>query len=154
MTNENYFKISFPSRSVNESFARMTVASFCMQFDPDIEQMNDIKTAVSEAVTNCVVHAYKDKGMGKIYINVKLYSDRSVRMCIRDKGCGMAEPDKCMQPLYTTDPSGERGGMGFAIMQCFTDTLKLKTAPGKGTSVTLCKKLADEAQRRENFGGV
>jgi len=139
----NYMVLDFPSKSSNEAFARSAVACFAAQMDPTLEELGDIRTAVSEAVTNCVVHAYKDSGGGKVYINVKLYSDRSIRMCIKDKGCGMAEPEKCMEPLYTTDQSGERGGMGFAIMQCFSDSLKLKTTPGKGTAVTLIKKLSE-----------
>jgi stage II sporulation protein AB (anti-sigma F factor) len=150
----NEMDLTVPAYSQNEGVARQAVCAFLAKLDPTLEELADLRTALSEAVTNCVVHAYKEKGQGKIYINVKLYSDRSIKMCIKDKGCGMADPEKCMEPLYTTDKSGERGGMGFAIMQCFTDTLQLKTAPGKGTSVTLCKKLADDAQRREDLGGV
>ncbi|MBE6639048.1 MAG: anti-sigma F factor [Ruminococcaceae bacterium] len=139
----NEMDLAFPAYSRNEGFARQAVCAFLAQLDPTLEELADLRTALSEAVTNCVVHAYKDSGGGKVYINVKLYSDRSIRMCIKDKGCGMAEPEKCMEPLYTTDQSGERGGMGFAIMQCFSDSLKLKTTPGKGTAVTLIKKLSE-----------
>ena len=124
-----------------QAFARSAVSCFAAQLDPTIEELADLRTALSEAVTNAVVHAYRDSGKGKVYISVSLFSDRSVRMTIKDKGCGMAEPEKCMQPLYTTDPSGERGGMGFAIMRCFSDDMKVKTTVGKGTTVTLSKKL-------------
>ena len=137
----NEMDLCFPAKSENEGFARQAVCAFLAQLDPTLEELADMRTALSEAVTNCVVHAYRDKGQGKIYINVKLYADGSLCMRIKDKGCGMAEPKKCMEPLYTTDQSGERGGMGFAIMQCFSDKLLLKTAVGRGTTVTICKKL-------------
>lgn len=138
----NELDITFPAYSKNESFARQAVCAFIAGLDPTVEELADMRTVLSEAVTNSVVHAYKEHDGGKVYINVKLYSDRSIRMCIKDKGCGMADPEKCMEPLYTTDKSGERGGMGFAIMQCFCDSMKVKTAPGKGTAVTLTKKLS------------
>lgn len=138
----NELDITFPAYSKNEGFARQAVCAFIAGLDPTIEELADLRTVLSEAVTNCVVHAYKEYDGGKVYINVKLYSDRSIRMCIKDKGCGMADPEKCMEPLYTTDKSGERGGMGFAIMQCFSDNMKVKTTPGKGTAVTLTKKLS------------
>ncbi len=138
----NEIDLVFPAYSRNESFARQAVCAFIAGLDPTTLELADLRTALSEAVTNCVVHAYKEREQGKIYINVKLYSDRSVCMRIKDKGCGMAEPEKCMEPLYTTDKTGERGGMGFAIMQCFSDNMKVKTALGKGTTVTLTKKLS------------
>ncbi|MBE6672532.1 MAG: anti-sigma F factor [Ruminococcaceae bacterium] len=138
----NEMNLCFPAKSRNEGFARQAVCAFLAQLDPTVEELADLRTALSEAVTNCVVHAYKDDGRGKIYISVSLYSDRTVRMTVKDKGCGMEEPEKCMEPLYTTDKSGERGGMGFAIMRCFSDDMKVKTAVGKGTTVTLCKKLS------------
>ena len=138
---KNEMSLEFDSKSENEAFARVVAAAFATQCNPNLEEIDDIKTVVSEAVTNAVVHAYQDSGKGKVYISVSLFSDRSVRMTVRDKGCGMAELEKCMQPLYTTDQSGERGGMGFAIMRCFSDDMKVKTAVGKGTTVTLIKKL-------------
>ena len=137
MNNENYFKISFPSRSVNESFARMTVASFCMQFDPDIEQMNDIKTAVSEAVTNCVVHAYPNS-QGTIYITAKLKNDR-LTISVKDKGVGISDIAQAMQPMFTTDSKTERAGLGFAVMLTFMDKVKVSSTPGKGTRVVMTK---------------
>ena len=138
----NEMDLTIPAHSQNEGFARQAVCAFLAQLDPTLEELADMRTALSEAVTNCVVHAYKEREKGNVYINVKLYADRSLCMRIRDKGCGMAEPKRCMEPLYTTDPSGERGGMGFAIMQCFSDKLQLKTTVGRGTTVTLYKKLS------------
>ena len=138
----NEMDLSFPAYSRNEGFARQALCAFLAQLDPTLPELADLRTAISEAVTNCVVHAYRNKEVGKIYINVKLFSDRSVRITVRDKGCGMTDPEKCMEPLYTTDPDGERGGMGFAIMQCFSDDLRVKTVCGKGTTVTFYKKLS------------
>ena len=139
MKNENFFKISFPSRSVNESFARMTIAAFCMQFDPDIEQMNDIKTAVSEAVTNCVVHAYPDT-QGTIYITAKL-KNNTLTISVRDKGVGIADIRQAMQPMYTTDTKSERAGLGFAVMLTFMDKVKVYSSQGKGTRVVMTKNI-------------
>ncbi len=139
MKNENNFKISFPSRSVNESFARMTVAAFCMQFDPNIEQLNDIKTAVSEAVTNCVVHAYPDT-QGTIYITAKLKND-TLTVSVKDKGVGIADIAQAMEPMYTTDTKTERAGLGFAVMQSFMDKVKVYSTPGKGTRVVMTKNI-------------
>ena len=139
MTNENYFKISFPSRSVNESFARMTVASFCMQFDPNIEQLNDIKTAVSEAVTNCVVHAYPDT-QGTIYIAAKL-KNNTLTVSVKDKGVGIPDITQAMQPMFTTDIKSERAGLGFAVMQSFMDKVKVYSVQDKGTRVVMTKNI-------------
>lgn len=139
MQNENYFKISFPSRSVNESFARMTVAAFCMQFDPTIEQLNDIKTAVSEAVTNCVVHAYPDS-TGTVYITARLKND-VLTITVRDKGIGIADIQQAMLPMFTTDIKSERAGLGFAVMLSFMDKVKVYSKPDKGTRVVMTKKL-------------
>ena len=105
-----------------------------------MEELGDIRTAVSEAVTNCIVHAYKEKA-GTIYISGKYYSDRTVVMTVKDKGCGIPDISQAMEPLYTTDTSGERGGMGFAIMNSFTDKLKIRSKVGKGTTVTMVKNL-------------
>ena len=137
MTNENYFKISFPSRSVNEAFSRMTIASFCMQFDPNIEQLNDIKTAVSEAVTNCVVHAYPDT-QGIIYITAKL-KNNTLTVSVKDKGVGIPDIPQAMQPMFTTDSKTERAGLGFAVMLTFMDKVKVYSTPGKGTRVVMTK---------------
>ncbi|MBQ8604839.1 MAG: anti-sigma F factor [Oscillospiraceae bacterium] len=137
MSKENYYKLSFPSRSVNESFARMTIASFCMQFDPTIEQINDIKTAVSEAVTNCVVHAYPDS-IGTIYITATI-KNGVLKITVKDKGIGIPDISRAMEPMFTTDSGSERAGLGFAVMQAFMDKVKVYSTPGKGTRVVMTK---------------
>ena len=139
MQNENYFKISFPSRSVNEAFARMTIASFCMQFDPTIEQLNDIKTAVSEAVTNCVVHAYPDN-VGTVYITAML-KNNILTVTVKDKGVGISDIQQAMQPMFTTDVKTERAGLGFAVMQIFMDKIKVYSTVDKGTRVVMTKNI-------------
>ncbi len=139
MLNENNFKLSFPSKSVNESFARMTMASFIMQLDPTIEQINDIKTAVSEAVTNCVVHAYPD-GIGTVYITAKISKDK-LTITVKDKGVGIENVAQAMEPMYTTDSKSERAGLGFAVMQAFMDKVKVSSKPGKGTKVVMTKNI-------------
>lgn len=135
----NKFTMTFDSYSSNEYFARAAVAAFVTQLDPTLEELNDIKTAVSEAVTNCIVHAYKDK-IGKIYISVEIGQGNIVRIKIRDRGCGIRDVNEAMQPLFTT-VGGERAGLGFAVMESFTDALKVKSQIDKGTTVTLTKKL-------------
>jgi stage II sporulation protein AB (anti-sigma F factor) len=132
--------MQIPAVSVNESFCRKVCSSFVSLLDPTVSELADIRTAVSEAVTNCIVHAYKEKG-GTIYISGKYYSDRTVKITIKDKGCGIEDVNKAIEPLYTTDTSGERGGMGFAIMRSFTDKLTIKSHIGKGTTVTMVKNL-------------
>ncbi len=136
----NEFKINMLSCSANESFARVTVSAFLTQLDPTIEELSDIKTAVSEAVTNCIVHAYKE-GFGKIFITAAIYEDRSITVKIRDNGCGIENIEQAMEPLFTT-AGGERAGLGFAVMQSFMDKLTVKSVPGKGTTVTLKKRLS------------
>ena len=115
----NQFKIQLPAKSLNESFARVAVGAFVSQLDPLLEEISDIKTAVSEAVTNCIVHAYKNTS-GDIFISAKILSDNRVVIKIRDKGCGIENVQKAMEPLFTTG-GGERAGLGFAVMQSFTD---------------------------------
>lgn len=137
MLSENKFKLSFPSKSINESFARMAVSAFCMQFDPTIEQINDIKTAVSEAVTNCVVHAYPDQ-IGTIYITADI-KENALIISVKDKGVGMPDVKKAMEPMFTTDTQNERAGLGFAVMQAFMDKVKVFSNPGKGTRVVMTK---------------
>ncbi len=139
---ENEFEMVIPALSENESFARQCVSAFLAGLDPTVGELADLRTAVSEAVTNCVVHAYRGRKDGKIYIGVRCYEGRKVVIRIKDQGCGMSDPEKCRMPLYTTDTSGERGGMGFAIMESFTDRMKVKTEVGKGTTVTLIKRLS------------
>ena len=134
----NEFRMTVDSRSVNESFSRATVAAFAAQLDPTLEEINDIKTAVSEAVTNCIVHGYKNE-VGKIYITVKIHNDNRVVISIRDKGCGISDIKKAREPLFTT-LGGDRAGLGFSVMDSFTDKLLVHTKIGVGTTVTLCKK--------------
>lgn len=134
---QNEMKLTIPSRSSNESFARVSVAAFAAQLDPTVEEVSDIKTAVSEAVTNCIVHAYKDS-IGPIYITVGIYETGKVKIKIRDTGCGIEDVDQAMEPLFTTGGS-ERAGLGFAVMQSFTDSLKVRSRVGRGTTVTMEK---------------
>ena len=135
----NTMKMEIESRSVNESFSRVAVAAFIAQLDPTIEELGDIKTAVSEAVTNSIVHGYKE-GKGKIYITVSIFENAVVRIKIRDKGCGIEDVKQAMEPLFTT-MGGERAGLGFAVMESFTDKVKVYSVVGNGTSVTLEKKI-------------
>lgn len=136
----NEFRMTVDSRSVNESFSRATVAAFTAQLDPTLEEINDIKTAVSEAVTNCIVHGYKNS-VGKIYIHVKIHDDSKVVITIRDKGCGISDIKKAREPLFTT-LGGDRAGLGFSVMESFTDKLTVRSKVGVGTTVTLCKKIS------------
>lgn len=138
---ENTLKVSFESLSRNESLARSLASAFMTQLDPTVSELADMKCAVSEAVTNCTVHAYKNT-VGTVYMTMKAYSDRSVRIEIRDKGCGIENIEEAMQPLFTTDPDGERSGMGFTVMENFTDGVRVISRRGKGTKVTLTKKLS------------
>ncbi len=135
----NEMRMTIQSRSVNEGFARVAVASFLSQLDPTIDEINDIKTAVSEAVTNCIVHAYKDK-IGKIYISVNIYEDKTVAIRIRDNGCGIEDVEKAREPLFTT-AGGERAGLGFAVMESFMDKVRVTSKKDKYTSVTLKKRI-------------
>ena len=136
----NEMKIKLPALSVNEGACRAVVAAFCAQLDPNIEELADIKCAVSEAVTNAIVHAYAGRG-GEIYISVGLYEGRLIRVEIRDRGCGIPDIKTAMQPLYTTDKTGERSGMGFAVMGSFMSRLHVSSKPEKGTRVTMWKQL-------------
>lgn len=135
----NEFRMVVDSRSVNESFSRATVAAFTAQLDPTVEEINDIKTAVSEAVTNCIVHGYRNS-VGKIYIGVKIHDDNRVIVTIRDRGCGISDIKKAREPLFTT-LGGDRAGLGFSVMESFTDKLSVRSKIGVGTTVTLCKKI-------------
>ncbi len=133
----NEMNLNFLGRSYNESFARATVSAFVSQLDPTIDEISDIKTAVSEAVTNSIVHAYKS-GIGMIYISAKIYENGKVIIKIRDKGCGIENIDQAMEPLFTTG-GNERSGLGFAVMQSFMDKIKVNSKINKGTTVTLEK---------------
>lgn len=137
MNQPNYIKLEFPSKSVNEGFARTTVACFAAQLDPTLEELGDIKTAVSEAVTNAIVHAYPDT-IGKIVLRAKLTADNAIEIVIRDAGRGISDIDQARTPLFTTGGE-ERSGMGFTIMESFMDKLRVRSIPGKGTTVTMRK---------------
>ena len=136
---ENYMLLEFPSKSVNEGFARSAVAAFASQMDPTIEEIGDIKTAVSEAVTNCIVHAYPD-GIGRITIRCKILKEDVFDIVIKDHGVGIIDLEKARQPMYTTG-GAERSGMGFTIMESFMTTFSVTSIPGKGTTVHMRRKL-------------
>lgn len=137
---ENELDLTLPSLSVNEGMARAAVAAFCAQLNPTAVELADLKCAVSEAVTNCIVHAYRDT-VGDIRINIKLCEGRIVQIEIKDKGCGIADVKKAREPLYTTDAEGERSGMGFTVMESFCDSVRVSSKLGRGTTVTLLKRL-------------
>lgn len=140
----NRMRVVFPSRSANESFARLCVAGFFAQLDPTVDELGEIKTIVSEAVTNCIVHAYRDT-IGLITLTASYSADGEIRLTIADKGVGMPDPEAARLPLYTTVQDGTRAGMGFTIMESFSDKLRLFSSPGKGTRVEIRKKLARRA---------
>ena len=140
----NEFRMVVDSRSVNESFSRATVSAFAAQLDPTVEEINDIKTAVSEAVTNCIVHGYRNS-VGKIYIGVKIHDDNRVLISIRDRGCGISDIKKAREPLFTT-LGGDRAGLGFSVMESFTDRVHVRSKINRGTTVTLCKKIKGRAK--------
>ncbi len=142
----NRMVVKLPSLSVNEGMARAAVAAFCVQADASATELADIKCAVSEAVTNCIVHAYRDT-VGEIRLSVEIYADRWIRVEIRDRGRGIDDLKTARQPLYTTDPEGERSGMGFTVMENFCDGVRVVSTPGKGTCVTLHKHLRDRNLR-------
>lgn len=135
----NYITAEFPSKSVNESLARNIAAVFALPLDPNLEELSDLKTAVSEAVTNCIVHAYAGT-VGSIIMKCRIIKDNVVEISIKDKGCGIEDLEKARQPLFTTGGE-DRAGMGFTIMESFTDEMKVKSRVGKGTAVTLRKKI-------------
>ncbi len=143
----NSMKLSFISKSVNESFARSAVAAFLLPLDPTVAEIADIKTAVSEAVTNAIVHAYPEQ-FGTVYIDMRLTDTGRAIIKIRDKGIGIPDIEKAMEPLYTTS-TDERAGLGFAVMQSFTDRVKVRSAVGKGTTVTLEKNIIRSAHGKK-----
>ena len=139
MKTQNQVTLEFPSRSSNESFARTAAACFAAQLDPTLEEINDIKTAVSEAVTNSIVHGYPDR-IGKIVLRLRILEENILEILVRDKGVGIADISQARTPMFTTG-SEERAGMGFTIMESFMDSLKVRSAPGKGTCVTMRLKI-------------
>ncbi len=142
---ENQVTLEFPSRSANEGFARTAAACFAAQLDPTLEEVNDIKTAVSEAVTNAIVHAYPDT-LGKVVVKLRIKEGHVLEIVVKDWGVGIADVDQARTPLFTTG-NEERSGMGFTIMESFMDTLKVRSAPGKGTVVTMARKISRRAGR-------
>lgn len=138
---DNFFEINFEAKSENESFARVVVAAFCARLDPTLEEIADIKTAVSEAVTNCVVHGYDGNGGN---INMTCYiKDGEVTITVKDEGVGIEDIELAIKPLYTSKPEQERSGMGFSFMQSFMDDMQVKSSKGKGTIVIMKKKIGD-----------
>ena len=140
---ENYMTLDFPSRSTNEAFARSAVACFAAQMDPTLEELGDIRTAVSEAVTNCIVHAYPN-GLGSIYIRCRILKDNVLDIVIKDKGVGIEDLEKARKPMYTTG-GADRSGMGFTIMESFMSDFSVVSKLGKGTTVHMRRKI----QRRK-----
>ena len=136
---ENYMILEFPSKSVNEAFARSAVACFAAQLDPTLEELGDIRTAVSEAVTNCIVHAYPD-GFGMITLRCRILKDNILDVVIKDRGVGIADLEQARRPTFTTG-GNDRSGMGFTIMESFMTTFEVISAPGKGTSVHMRRKI-------------
>jgi len=136
---ENYMILDFPSRSTNEAFARSAVACFAAQMDPTLEELGDIRTAVSEAVTNAIVHAYPDS-LGVITLRCRILKDNTLDIVVKDRGVGIADVNKAKQPMFTTGGS-DRSGMGFTIMESFMTSLTITSEPGKGTTVHMRRKL-------------
>jgi len=142
--NDNSMKLEFLSKSTNEGFARVAVAAFVSQLDPTVEELSEIKTAVSEAVTNSIVHGYEDK-LGLITISVSIKGD-TVTIQIKDKGKGIEDIERAKEPLFTSKPDLERSGMGFTVMESFMDKLVVKSVVGKGTTVTMAKRIKKNVQ--------
>lgn len=140
----NEFKLTLESKSINEAFARVVVSAFASQLDPNVEEVSDLKTAISEAVTNCIVHAYKSS-QGKIYITGIIDDKNIIKIRIKDKGCGISDINQAMAPLFTTG-EGDRAGLGFTVMESFCDKVTVKSAVNKGTVVTLTKKIEGKAK--------
>ena len=142
---ENQVTLDFPSRSANEGFARTAAACFAAQLDPTLEEINDIKTAVSEAVTNAIVHAYPDT-LGRVSVKLRIREERILEIVVKDWGVGIADVDQARTPLFTTG-SEDRSGMGFTIMESFMDTVRVRSTPGKGTTVTMARRISRRAGR-------
>ena len=138
-TSRNYIKLEFPSTGANESLARSAVAALAAQLDPTLDELGDIKTAVSEAVRNAIVHAYPDR-IGTVWLRASILDGDVLELTVRDRGRGIADVAQAMQPLYTTGGE-ERSGMGFTIMESFTDALRVRSTPGKGTTVTMRRRI-------------
>ncbi|MBQ7278062.1 MAG: anti-sigma F factor [Clostridia bacterium] len=137
---DNYMELSFPSLSVNEGFARTAAAAFAAQLDPTIDQLSDLRTAVSEAVTNAIIHAYGSDPAALITLRCER-EGRKIRIMVKDTGCGIADIELARRPFYTSKPELERSGMGFAVMEAFMDRVEIDSAPGEGTTVVMEKEL-------------
>ena len=146
MKAENYIKFEFPSRSVNEGFARAAAAAFAAQLDPTMDELGDIKTAVSEAVTNCIVHAYPDS-LGKVTMRLRILGGDTLEISVKDSGRGIEDVARAREPLFTTGGE-ERSGMGFTIMESFMDKLRVTSQEGKGTKVVMRRRIAPRLQSR------
>ena len=144
MKPENSMSVEFPSRSANEALARAVVACFAAQLDPTLDELGDIKTAVSEAVTNCIVHAYRDT-IGPITVRCRVLPDNVLDIVVKDKGCGIADVAAARKPMFTTGGE-ERSGMGFTIMESFMTSLRVTSRPGKGTSVHMMRRIVRRGQ--------
>jgi len=144
----NEMKLVFKSRSANEGFARTAVSAFVATLDPTVEELSDIKTAVSEAVTNCIVHGYRES-IANVYITAAIYPGGRVEIKIRDRGCGIEDIDQAMEPMYTSCPGEERAGLGFAVMQSLCDKVRVTSKPGKGTTVTLTRQISSRGGDNE-----
>ena len=144
MKPENSMSVEFPSRSANEALARAVVACFAAQLDPTLDELGDIKTAVSEAVTNCIVHAYRDT-IGPITVRCRVLPDNVLDIVVKDKGCGIADVAEARRPMFTTGGE-ERSGMGFTIMESFMTNLRVTSRPGKGTSVHMKRRIVRRGQ--------
>ena len=146
MKEQNYIRLEFPSKSSNEAFARAAAAAFAAQLDPTMEELGDIKTAVSEAVTNAIVHAYPDE-IGRVSMRLRILEGQVLEISVRDWGCGIEDVQKAMQPLYTTGGE-DRSGMGFTIIGSFMDTLRVRSRPGKGTTVVMHRRICPRIGKR------
>lgn len=144
----NSVKFIFPGISENERTARAVVSAFLVQLDPTVEELADIRTAVSEAVTNSIVHGYRNKS-GDVELHIKLLQNREIYLRIKDKGCGITDVKQAMQPLFTTLPEEDRAGLGFAVMESMMDKLQVKSIPGKGTTIVMRKKLENPICQEE-----
>ena len=144
MKSENQVTLEFPSRSCNEAFARGTAAVFAAQLDPTLDELNDIKTAVSEAVTNCIVHAYPDS-IGTVIMRMRIIEDNLIEIMVKDRGCGIADVEQARQPMFTTGGAG-RSGMGFTIMESFMSHMRVTSTPGRGTTVYLRRRIVRRGQ--------
>ena len=142
----NECRLEFPSKSSNEAFARVAAAAFAAQLDPTLEELEDVKTAVSEAVTNCIVHAYPES-VGKVRLKMRILEGGILELAVQDWGKGIEDIEKAREPLFTTGGE-ERGGMGFTIMESFTDKLRVRSRPGRGTAVVMQRTIRSRAPLR------